>query len=283
MRIGSSLSGVDLTAQNNLMRAFASLNLSSVRLSTMQRINSGSDDPAGLIAAEDLRAELAAIEKASYNASRAQGAVQVADSAMSEVSGLLNTIRGNVVSAASGVYSDAEIDAMQIENDAALAAINRIGNITSYGGAQMLDGDAMTFALSPDLSDTSTLVLPTVSTSALGGAAGKLNELLSGGVFSLTSGSLATAIDILDAAGAQITEGRSRAGAFEKYAIESTQRVLGSMEVNLSSAFSQIHDTDVAAEASNMVRSQILVDAATASLTIAGRSRGLISGLLGGI
>ena len=61
MRIGSSLFGVDLMAQHSLSRAFGRLNDSSTRLSTMLRINHGSDDPAGLIAVETLRAELAAI------------------------------------------------------------------------------------------------------------------------------------------------------------------------------------------------------------------------------
>ena len=67
MRVGSRLSGIDLTAQHNLLQSYNQLNLSSVRLSTMQRINKASDDPAGLIAVEDLRAELTAINAATDN------------------------------------------------------------------------------------------------------------------------------------------------------------------------------------------------------------------------
>lgn len=71
MRIGSSLYGVDLAAQNSLSQSFSRLAINSVRVSTMRKINSGADDPAGVINVGQLEAELTAIEKASYNASRA--------------------------------------------------------------------------------------------------------------------------------------------------------------------------------------------------------------------
>ncbi len=132
MRIGSRLSGADLAAQHYLIQAFARLQAANTPLSTMVRINRGSDDPAGLIAMEQLRAELTAIRAASDNAARAGGVVRVADSALREVSGLLNSIRGHVVQAAGGGLSDAEIAAKQIEVDAALEAIDRIGSYTSF-------------------------------------------------------------------------------------------------------------------------------------------------------
>jgi len=462
MRISSGLSGIDLTAQKNLLQAFNQLSVSNERLATMQRINSGSDDPAGLIAAENLRAEITAIRAASDNAGRARAMIRTADSSLGQVSGLLNTIRGNVVSAAGGGLSDAELSAMQMENDAALEAINRISGTTSFSGKQLLNGSsgfevsgansaqvtdiqvyanagggqqspdievtqaataadltfsdadatldadvtlslsgnegtvtlefsagatldqvaaaisanadttgvtasvngndltiastdvgsdatvsievvegtfdtggssasgtdvevnvdgvnftgqgnevridtatlqadiefadgftgdvdqitisgkAMTFVFSPNVNQTSTLTLPNVSTSALGGSAGRLSDLASGGSFSLTSGNLGQAMSILDSAGSRIVGARARAGAFEKYTIEASEQVLGGMEVNISDAFSQIFDTDVAAGTSRAVRSQILVQAATSAVMLAGQSRSLINGLFGG-
>jgi len=460
MRVGSSLFGVDLTAHHNLLRAFESLNTSSLRLATMQRINRASDDPAGLIAAEQLRSEIAAIEAAGQNAARASGAVRVADSALGEISGLLNSIRGNVLAAAGGGLSDAEIAAKQIEVDAALEAINRIGNVTSFGGRKLLDGSAgfqlsgvnaqqvadiqvhaaagnqqileievtqaataasltytnqdgglagnvtlqlggeegtvtlefsedatleqiasavnastaatgvaaavegdeltfsstavgsdaslsvqaiegtfdvgegtasgtdvvvsvdgvqmvgngnqlaistqtlqadielaegfsgqadpitisgsaLTFVFSPDVSNTSTLALPNVSTSALGGSAGRLSDLAGGGSASLASGNLAEAMAVLDAAGSRVLDARSRAGAFEKYTIESSRRVLDSMHENVSEAASAIIDTDVAMEASRQIQSQILLQASLSSLMLAGNRRNQVGSLLG--
>ena len=462
MRISSGLSGIDLTAQKNLLQAFNQLNVSNMRLSSMRRINSGSDDPAGLIAVENLRAELTAIRAASDNAARAGGMIRVADSGLGQVSGLLNTIRGNTVAAAGGGLSKAELAAMQMENDAALEAINRIGGVTSFGGKKLLDGstafqvsgvnsdqvadvqvyanagggqqtldvevtqaagtasltfsdadatldddvtlalsgnegtvvlefaagatldqvaaadsansdasgvtatvngndltisstgvgsdaavsievvegtfdtgansatgtdvqvnvngvnftgqgnsieintstlradvefaagftgqadqitisgEAMTFVFSPNVNQTSTLALPNVNTTALGGAAGRLSSLASGGSASLTSGNLGQAMDILDAARGQVVGARARAGAFEKYTIESSKQVLGGMELNIGSALSQIYDTDVAAETSRSIRAQILVQAATSAVMLAGQSKSMIGGLFGG-
>lgn len=282
MRIGSNLSGLELTAQHHLLQAFNQLNLSSVRLATMQRINRGSDDPAGLIAVEQMQAELTAIREAEYNASRAAGVAHVADAALGEVGNLLISIRGNLVAAAGGTLSDAELAAKQLEIDAALDAINHIGRVTSYGGQKLLDGSGSppTFAFSPDVTQTSTLALPTISTSELGTAEGRLSDLASGGSMSLTSGNLADAVDVLDTAQSQVLDARASIGAFEKYTIESSRRLLGSMEENISSAVSSIFDTDVALETSRLVRSQILIDAGISSLMIAGQRRSQAADLL---
>ncbi len=280
MRIGSNLSGIDLVAQHNLLQASNQVDLSSVRLATMQRINSGSDDPAGLIAAENMRAELTAINAATDNAARAGAIVRTADSALSEVNNLLNTVRGNAISAANSGRSEAELAALQMETNAALEAINRIGNSTSFAGEKPLDGGEMTVALSPDVSNLTTLSLPTISTTALGNPAGMLSDLASGGSANLVDGDLSAAVDILDAARGQVLDAQASLGAFEKNA-ESVGRVLDSMEVNISGAFSQIFDTDVSEESSRLVRAQILTSASISSVLMAGQSRSLMGNLLG--
>ncbi len=59
-----------LVAQRVLANQSASLSTSIYRLSTGYRINSGKDDPAGLIASESLRCEQQAIQAAITNISR---------------------------------------------------------------------------------------------------------------------------------------------------------------------------------------------------------------------
>ncbi|MEA1952369.1 MAG: flagellin [Planctomycetota bacterium] len=283
MRIGINPSGVDLTAQNNLMRAFEMLTLSNQRLSTMQRINSGSDDPAGLIAVDQIEAELASLEAASRNASRAVGTIHTADSGLAAVSDLLNQIRGNVVAVAnSGAISDEEVAANQLEVNAAVDAINLISANTSFGGRNLLDGsaDSLTFVFSSDVADTSTLSLPNVHATALGGGAGSLGDLASGGSASMESGQMAKAMEILDNASAQVRGARTTAGAFEKYTIGSSRKLIDASEVNLSQAVSTIRDTNVAEETSNYIRSQILFNSALATLEANNESRGLIGSLL---
>ena len=269
-RIGSTLAGVDRAIQNNLLRSFSKLNESNLRLATLKRINSSSDDPAGLIAYEQLVSELTAVNQAQTNAARAVTVVRTADSGLSQVSRLLNTIRDRLLASA-GTTSKTEQAANQIEINAALEAIDRFS-----GGT----GEDLTFLFSVDPGDAVTLTLPDVRTVALGGASGRLSDLAEGGTASIRSGNISDAIKILDEASSQVLDARGRLGAFEKSTIGSSQAVLESTEVNLSAAISRIGDADVAAETSLLVRNQILANSAIATAGLANQNRRSISSLL---
>ncbi len=138
-RINTNVSS--LVAQNRLAASNDSLNTSLTRLSTGLRINSGSDDPAGLIASEALRSEVTGITKAISNTQRASQIIGTADSALGQVSNLLNDVRGLVVEAAnSGALSEEEVAANQLQIDSSLEAINRIAQTTTFQGRKLLDG-----------------------------------------------------------------------------------------------------------------------------------------------
>ncbi|MCA9240924.1 MAG: flagellin, partial [Planctomycetales bacterium] len=130
-----------LIGRNNLQRANASLSQSLTRLSTGLRINTGKDDPAGLIASENLRSDITAIRKAISNTDRANQVIATADSALGQVSSLLNDIRGLVTeSANAGALSDEQISANQLQVDSSLEALNRIAQTTTFQGRRLLDG-----------------------------------------------------------------------------------------------------------------------------------------------
>ncbi|MGQ9575744.1 MAG: flagellin [Thermoguttaceae bacterium] len=280
MRIASTLSAVDLAAQEGLLRALTLLDETGVRLAAAFRINRGADDPAGLIAVGQLQAELAELEALDRTAGRMAGAIHVADSAMAHVGELLGAVRGHLIEAAGGGSSDAEIAARQQEIDAALEAINRIGGSTTFGGRLLLDG-SYTLSFSAGGS-ASSLTLPKIAASALGGPAGQLADLATGGPASLASGDPAKAVEILDAAQDQVLQARAQAGAFEKFTLESTQRVLQSAQIAQAAAVGQIRDADMAAELSGRIRSELLVQAAISSILHLGRARQAAVGLLRG-
>lgn len=138
-RINTNVSS--LIAQKTLARSNADLQTSLDRLSTGLRINSGKDDPAGLIASENLRRDITAAERAISNTERANQLISTADSALAQVNGLLNDIRGLVTEAAnSGVLSDEQIGANQLQIDSSLEAIDRIAQVTTFQGRKLLDG-----------------------------------------------------------------------------------------------------------------------------------------------
>tara|TARA_R110002049_G_scaffold2750_2_gene21647 strand:- start:501102 stop:503159 length:2058 start_codon:yes stop_codon:yes gene_type:complete len=130
-----------LVAQNRLQASNSDLQTALTRLSTGLRINSGADDPAGLIASEALRSEITSLGKAITNTRRASQIISTADSALGQVSNLLNDVRGLIVEAAnSGALSDEEIAANQLQIDSSLEAINRIAQTTTFQGRKLLDG-----------------------------------------------------------------------------------------------------------------------------------------------
>lgn len=138
-RINTNVSS--LVAQNRLQSSNKDLNSALTRLSTGLRINSGADDPAGLIASEALRSEVTSLSKSISNTNRASQIISTADSALSEVSNLLNDVRGLVVEASnSGALSKEEIAANQLQIDSSLEAINRISQSTTFQGRKLLDG-----------------------------------------------------------------------------------------------------------------------------------------------
>ena len=138
-RINTNVSS--LVAQNRLNANNTDLQTSLTRLSTGLRINTGKDDPAGLIASEALRSDITGINKAISNTQRANQIIATADSALGQVSSLLNDVRGLVVEAAnSGALSDDEIAANQLQVDSSLEAINRIAQTTTFQGRKLLDG-----------------------------------------------------------------------------------------------------------------------------------------------
>lgn len=139
-RINTNVSS--LIAQRVLGRNNSSLNKSLERLSTGLKINSGGDNPAGLIASENLRAEKQGILSAIDNANRASNIVGTAEGGLAEISSLLTEVQSLVsASANSGGLSQEEIDANQLQVDSILSTINRIAGSTSFQGTKLLNGN----------------------------------------------------------------------------------------------------------------------------------------------
>lgn len=130
-----------MMAQRGLHRSEKAMNQTLERLSSGLRINRGADDPAGLIASEGLRSEIAGITQAIENSSRASNVIATAEGALNEVAALLLNVKDLVVEAAnSGALSMDEIRANQLQIDSAVESITRIANSTTFAGLNLLNG-----------------------------------------------------------------------------------------------------------------------------------------------
>ena len=130
-----------MLAQRVLAMQNKALTISLERLSTGLRINRGKDDPAGLIASENLRAEKKAITSAISNAERAEQVVNVAEGGLQEIQNLLVELQALVSASANEAgLSIEEKDANQLQIDSILQTIDRLANDTSFQGTKLLNG-----------------------------------------------------------------------------------------------------------------------------------------------
>jgi len=145
-----------LVAQRVLNTNKATQNTALERLSTGLRINRGSDDPAGLIASNNLSSELKGINSAVSNAERADQVVGIAEGGLQEVSGMLEDLQGLITSSASSAgLSKEEKQANQLQIDSILQTIDRVSSSTSFQGIKLLNGnfDFKTTGVSSGVSD----------------------------------------------------------------------------------------------------------------------------------
>ena len=93
-----------MTAGDNLNNSNMQLNTALQRLSSGLRINSGADDPAGLVISQIQQSQMSGLQTAISNTSTDVNVVQTADGGLNEINALLVQVRGLTVAAAnSGV------------------------------------------------------------------------------------------------------------------------------------------------------------------------------------
>jgi flagellin len=107
-----------------------------------------------------------------------------------------------------------------------------------------------------------------VSTASLGGAAGLLYQLQSGGSLSLAN-NVDGAAQVANEAISQVADMSGRLGAFQSTTLETNINSLNSTLANLTSAKSDITDADFATETSNLERAQILQQSGMTVLSLA--------------
>lgn len=130
-----------LTLLNILNRTTLAQSKSLERLATGFKVNRGSDNPAALIAIQNLTAELTGVDQALVNNQRTNSVLNTADGALTEVSSLLLQIESLVVQSVSpGSLSNAEVATNQAQIDSAIAAIDQIISTTTFNGKKLLNG-----------------------------------------------------------------------------------------------------------------------------------------------
>ena len=129
-----------LYAENNLNNTNSSLQGVLQQLSSGSKINSGSDDAAGLSLVNGLQANSTALTQSATNASEGVGLLQVADGALSQVTNLLNRAVTLATETSNGTLNTTQESAANQEYQSILSEINNIGQTTTYNSSQVFTG-----------------------------------------------------------------------------------------------------------------------------------------------
>jgi flagellin len=117
------------------------MNRTLERLSSGLRINSASDDPAGLSISEKLRSQVASLNQAVENSEQAITMINTTESALNEIHNLLTSMRELAIHAANeGVNDATALEADQDQIRSSLDTITRIAQNAQFGTKNLLDG-----------------------------------------------------------------------------------------------------------------------------------------------
>ena len=270
------------------------------RLSTGQRINNAGDDAAGLAISSRMTTYINGLDMAVRNANDAISMLQTADGAIIEISSMLQRMRELMVQAASGTMSTADKTALDTEFQALDDQIDLISNSTEWNGTKLLNGAlgavnfhvganasqtiSITFAdFNTDYGTTEASQAETATTDMFTGldhdtaASGTNTTDLDGMVITGTSQS--TTLAQIDRAISRVDAHRATIGATINR-LEYAADNLSNVSQNTSASRSRVLDADYAAETTELARTQIIQQAATAMLAQANQQAQSVLALL---
>ena len=179
-----------LKAQNGNRMAQMGLDKAMERLSTGLRINSAKDDAAGLAISQRMTADVRGLSVAIRNAGDGISLAQTAETAMGEVTNMLQRMRELAVQAANGTISGEDRQALQAEVGQLVSEIDNVANRTSFNGIRLLDGSSNRLALQTGSRAGQTVQLSIGSTRAGDLGTGSVPGLTATGAFETSAANL---------------------------------------------------------------------------------------------
>lgn len=284
-------------ASNAIVRNERAMNTAMERLATGRRINSASDDAAGLAIASKMTSQVKGLEQASRNANDAISLVQTVEGAGKEILNILTRMKELSVQATSGTYSATDRDAMDLEFQQLKSEITRIETNTTWNGQVLMDGAdtvaaqvgagsgqtmSMTFGNWSLENDTTTDATASVygdtngASNNVANAAGNANM---GNIDLQDATRAATANSALDIAISGASAEVAKYGAYINRLEYASDNLLNVAQ-NTDASRSRIEDADYAEETSELAKTQIIAQAGTAMLAQANQIKQTVLALL---
>ncbi|MCE2715236.1 MAG: flagellin FliC [Acidibacter sp.] len=255
------------------------LEQSMERLASGKRINSASDDAAGMAVAAKMGADIRSLTQAIRNTNDAISLVNTYDGAAAEIESILIRMRELAVQSKTGTYEDPDRTNANYEYEALKAEVQRINSVTAFNrGVIASTGGANSHSIfvGSDVAKTGNSVTFSAHTLDLNasGATGSdvPTSITSSALKSIgTADAASTAVAAIDTAIGKLNANRAQAGALINR-LEHTVANLMNVNQRLQEAVSGIVDADYAAESANLARGMVLQQAGTAMLAQANQA-----------
>jgi len=275
-----------LRASTNLLNAQNNLANSVMRLSSGLRINSASDDAAGLGMTSSLTSQINGADQGIRNLNDAISMVQTTEGALAAASEMGQRILTLATQGANETLGQKERDAIGKELHQLILGINSISDRTNFSGNKLLNGANATDGFKIQISNSDADQITLAGTEAFqnissnnGGKAGDMNTTIGVDGAGLDSTKFVTLQGDAKAFIEAIDSQRSLLGAYQNQMGYNLNNVT-TLSTNLQAARSRIQDTDYAAETAKLTKGQILQQAATAMLAQANQMPNVILTLL---
>lgn len=266
--ITSILGNVLLTGMNEsnmkLLDAFT-------KLSTGKRINSASDDAAGLSIATRLESQVRGLAMAERNAQMAISKIQTAEGYAGSATEDLQRINELSVQAANGTLNQSDREAIQMEIDQLRENIDFTFSTAEFNSTPIFSGTTDSYQIGADSSSRMEVFYPAMSSASLG-----LDT-----IDVTTQSGAENAISITQDAMDDVLSARTEFGASQNR-LESALNTISQTRIDTLSALSEIMDANIALEvmnsmqAMNSLESQVLLMSQVKNL-----EGGLLTRLLG--
>ena len=267
-----------IVAQNAMTVNSRAMSKAMEQLSTGKRINGAADDAAGLAISEKMTAQIRGLNQAVRNANDGISMIQVAEGATIEVTNMLQRMRELAVQGLNDTNALVDTNAIKTEYQQLGKEIQRISNNTEWNTKKISDGSTSSAVYQVGANSSQTISIAFSDIKALSG----LSAVMSA-ADAASAGSVAdfagTTLSNLDTAINAIGTYRSTLGATINrlnYAADNLQNV----STNTSASRSRIQDTDYAQATTELARTQIIQQAATAMLAQANQQPQSVLSLL---
>jgi len=264
-------------SQNALTKNTRAMSTAMEQLSTGTRINSAQDDAAGLAISQNMTSQIRGLNMAIRNLNDGINMMQTAEGAMIEQSNMLQRMRELAVQANNGTYSNTQRSYLSLEYEALGSQIAKIATETKWNDQSLLVGTSGTVGAGTGTftfqsgQASGQVISVTVSAMTLAGlglanVGGISTAASAGGAIAL----IGSALETINLARAQIGAGINQM----EYAVDNVANISS----NTTQSRSTILDTDYAQASTQLAKTQIIQQAATAMLAQANQqAQGVLS------